>query len=624
MKAKYIIYLGLCSLLSGCSVVTNSDTNTIDSTVDSITDSDTATIEGKTIIFDNESDDSFLGNDYNEEIIKNNGYEFYRCKQLENGYISMKSGGYIKNYTPIYNIDYLKINYEISAPYGKLAYKVSDQYIDAPHVANYTFNSGKELNLSYSNDEQYFSLYCATGSYDINSIQYTTGNSFSESEYSDIQKIDIYSMNDFHGAANGDGDNAGIGKIAKYLDTKVKENPKASLILSQGDMWQGTADSNLTRGLLIDEWMNNVGFESMALGNHEFDWTQNQIRLNQEHSNFPYLACDIYYRDGSGLVDYVTPSIMVERLGIKIGIIGSVGNCLSSISGSLTKDIYFLYGDALTNAIKAESNKLKEKGADIIILSMHSGENGANYNYDVSLSIDGYIDLVLEGHSHQYYSYQDDGDVWHIQSSSVGTAIGHTTITYNRTNKTKKITASNIYKSEYFNSSSDTSTITLYDYLESTMIADIRDEYVATINRTYNSNQIANAVLETAFNKYTPIAIEQGYNITLAGSYLKTRNPYSLYPGDVTYGDIYSLLPFDNDYAVCSIKGDDLIDRFINNSTYIIYPYVDEYTIDPAKTYYVISDSYTFDYAPNNMTVVYAFNDGIYHRDLFKEYLRSL
>ena len=99
---------------------------------------------------------------------------------------------------------------------------------------------------------------------------------------------------------------------------------------------------------------------------------------------------------------------MVEKEGIKFGIIGAIGDCYSSISSSMVEDYYFKVGSDLTNLVKQESNKLKEKGADFIIYIIHDGldsfeANIANDNkqfnptnhYDIKLS-DGYVDLVLK------------------------------------------------------------------------------------------------------------------------------------------------------------------------------------------------------------------------------------
>ena len=103
--------------------------------------------------------------------------------------------------------------------------------------------------------------------------------------------FDFYELSDFHGATTyGEGSQLGISKLASYFDDKRTENPGGSIILAGGDMWQGTADSNITRGNLVTYAMCEIGFDSMTLGNHEFDWTDTWIKNNKNRANFPFLC----------------------------------------------------------------------------------------------------------------------------------------------------------------------------------------------------------------------------------------------------------------------------------------------------------------------------------------------
>ena len=118
-----------------------------------------------------------------------------------------------------------------------------------------------------------------------------------------------------------------------------------------------------------------------------------------------------------------------------------------------------------------------------------------------------------------------------------------------------------------------------------------------------------------------------GYTVTLGGGFIRTRTPYNLSGGTVLYGDIFNLLPFDNDLVLCSILGSNLKNKFINtsNSDYYIYPKVSASSISDSKTYYILTDSYTSDYASNKLTVVINFTQthNLYARDLVAKYLKE-
>ncbi|HBF68780.1 MAG TPA: hypothetical protein DDW20_05695, partial [Firmicutes bacterium] len=133
--------------------------------------------------------------------------------------------------------------------------------------------------------------------------------------------FDFYEISDFHGAVeyNKDDDHIGIEKLSTYFDEKRSNNPGGTILLSGGDMWQGTADSNVTKGNLVTYSMNVMNFDAMTLGNHEYDWTDSFIRNNKKKANFPFLAANII-DDGTGKnPDYVQASVVLERGDYKIG-----------------------------------------------------------------------------------------------------------------------------------------------------------------------------------------------------------------------------------------------------------------------------------------------------------------
>jgi len=143
--------------------------------------------------------------------------------------------------------------------------------------------------------------------------------------------VDFYTINDLHGKlADGDS-HPGVDELSTYL-TNAKRTDDYMFVLSAGDMWQGSAESNLTNGKIMTEWMNAMDFTAMTLGNHEYDWGETAIRENHQIAEFPFLAINIYDRSTNKLVDYCKPSTVVSAGGLKIGIIGAMGDCYSSIS----------------------------------------------------------------------------------------------------------------------------------------------------------------------------------------------------------------------------------------------------------------------------------------------------
>ena len=119
------------------------------------------------------------------------------------------------------------------------------------------------------------------------------------------------------------------------------------------------------------------------------------------------------------------------------------------------------------------------------------------------------------------------------------------------------------------------------------------------------------------------------YKIALAGGFFSLRSPGYLPQGNVTYAQLQSILPFDNELVLCSISGRDLQRKFFqtSNSNYFIsygdYGAQLRNNIDKDATYYIVTDTYTAYYAPNNLTVVEMFGQAVFARDLLADFIAA-
>ena len=396
-------------------------------------------------------------------------------------------------------------------------------------------------------------------------------------------------------------------------------------------MWQGSAPSNLTHGQLVNDWMNQMNFTSMTVGNHEFDWGTSYIATNAGLANFPYLGINVYSNETNQRVSYLDPSVIINKNGAKIGIIGAIGDCYSSISASMVQDVYFKVGDELTNLVKQEAVRLRnEEGCDMIIYSIHDGSDNT-YNletpYDISLS-EGYVDLVLEGHTHKNYVLTDSKGVYHIQSSGYNKTINYIKVNVNTTKDTCSIVETkSIYTNDYKNTLPDDATaMSLFDkYADQIGTANDVLGHNSTKRDSSELNQlVANLYLQYGLSKWS-----SSYNIYLGGGYVKTRSPYNLSAGDVTYADLLALYPFNNHLVLCSISGYYLKFKFVSSSSSDYYISLSSYGesnsyINYSDTYYVVVDTYTSDYADNHLTVIERYTEeDFFARDMLAEYIRS-
>lgn len=450
-----------------------------------------------------------------------------------------------------------------------------------------------------------------------------------------IVLIDLFAINDLHGKIKASDSQPGIGGLTTYLKRVTDEN---TILLSSGDMWQGSSESNLTYGAYITDWMNELGFVSMTIGNHEYDWNESYISANAALAEFPLLAINVYDKTTGKRAEYATPSVVIERGGVEIGIIGAIGDCYSSISGDVSGNFTFKVGDDLTELVKAESERLRAEGVDFIVYSLHDGyESGTNskknvkdsdiaFYYDTELS-DGYVDLVFEAHTHQSYILYDSKGVYHLQGGGENKGLSHAEVSINSANGNTKVKTAEVVKSSTYGKLDEDSLIDELLEKYADLIAPA-DEVLGVNNRYVDDSEVEQIVA----NLYYEFGLElwgDEYDIVLGGGFIKTRNPYNLYSGTVTYADVYSLLPFDNNLVLCAISGRDLYYKFLttDNSDYYVCTDGDVQdlidSINMNKTYYIVTDTYTSTYSYNNCTEVARCTDRIFARDLFAKYIKD-
>jgi 2',3'-cyclic-nucleotide 2'-phosphodiesterase (5'-nucleotidase family) len=447
-------------------------------------------------------------------------------------------------------------------------------------------------------------------------------------------ELDFYAFNDLHGVFSDTAENPGVDELTTFLKNAYADEASYEILLSSGDMWQGSVESSSNKGQLMTQWMNHMGFVSMTLGNHEFDWGSDYIAQNAQIAEFPFLGINV--TDENVDRPYCQPSVVIERGGVKIGIIGAVGDVLSSVSGEFSSGINFAVRTELTKLVKEEAARLRSEGCHLIIYSIHDGYNNS-YNevedlktnlgyYDLDLS-EGYVDLVFEGHSHRNYVIRDKHGVYHLQGGGDNDGITHATAKVNSVTGTVIVTTAEYMPTSRYQSFEDDPIVKQLGEKYADQLAAGNEMLGYNAQKRY-SEQILQKVADL-YLAYGQQRWGEQYDIVLGGGFLSARSPYDLDKGEVYYSDLQMILPFDNQIQLCSIKGSELLSKFIytNNSRYYIslsdYGTDIKNSIDKNATYYIITDTYCSSYAPNRLTVIDTYDQTTFARDLIADYIKD-
>lgn len=214
----------------------------------------------------------------------------------------------------------------------------------------------------------------------------------------------------------------GVLRRANYIEQVRREN-KNVILLDAGDYVQGTPYYNLFRGKVETETMNHMKYDVVTLGNHEFDYGLEGLTELADWAEFPIVASN-YDFSNTALKDRFTPYIILERDGVKIGVIGVNVQPLGLIATDNYTDMDFL--DPIETANHYAQKLRSKENCDLIIALSHLG-----YTTDKKLAeASEEIDIIIGGHSHTYMNEPDkvknkhNNDVLIYQTAGRGVFVG--------------------------------------------------------------------------------------------------------------------------------------------------------------------------------------------------------
>jgi len=202
----------------------------------------------------------------------------------------------------------------------------------------------------------------------------------------------------------------GVPQLATLIDQRRAAAADANqpvFLFDAGDIFTGTL-ARRTRGAVAFELMNVMGYDAMAIGNHEFEYGWEVLAQQKQRADFPVLGANLFYRSSGQ--PYAQPSAVIEKGGITIGIIGLMGQDAgtalipANIAGVDVQDPV----QHLSKQVSALRNHV-----DVIVVLVHQGltapmqtndeadpevQRGNAENLQLAGAVPG-IDVILAGHT---------------------------------------------------------------------------------------------------------------------------------------------------------------------------------------------------------------------------------
>jgi 5'-nucleotidase len=382
-------------------------------------------------------------------------------------------------------------------------------------------------------------------------------------------QVQLLGINDLHGQLNVtrkvNGKPAGrVDYLAAYLKQREAEN-KNTLLVEDGDM---VGASPPISALLQDEptieILNKLGFDIGTVGNHEFDEGLTElIRLikggthpktgNFAGSNFPWIVANVVNEKTGKTI--LPPYQVIKVNGMPIGFIGVVTTETPTLV--VPSGVAGLKFTDEVEAINQNVAELKNQGVKSIVVLAHNpgtsgpnGENPAGQLVDIANRVDDEVDIIFGGHNHAYMNATIDNKLV-VQSYSYGTAFSDVDIEIDP--KTKDIVSKRAEIVTTFQEGiePDPEIKKMIEGYEA-KIEPIVNQVVGSSSESLTAKQNENG--ESVLGDFIADAQRKVLNTEFA-----FMNPGGIRadidPGDITWGEIYTVQPFNNDLVKMSMTG---------------------------------------------------------------------
>lgn len=391
--------------------------------------------------------------------------------------------------------------------------------------------------------------------------------------------LTILHTNDFHArfepiskydsgcSAEDDAEGKCFGGSARLM-TAINEAKARSnnwVLVDGGDQFQGTLFYTYYKGKLAAEMMNQMGYTAMTVGNHEFDDGPEVLRGFMDAIDFPILMSNADVSREPLLADVLQKSTVIEQGGEKIGLIGLTPQNTDELA-SPGPNITFTDP---SDAVQGEVDKLTEMGVNKIIVLSHSG-----YGVDqmVAKNTTG-VDVIVGGHSNTYLANDDENadgpyptvvnGVQIVQAYAYGRYLGELNVTFDDDGTVTEASGNPIVMDASVTADEAVAARIAeaakpLEEIRSKVVAETAeaiegDRSVCRAMECPMGNLIADAMLARVKDQGIQVAIQNGGGIRA-----------SIDAGEVTMGEVLTVLPFQNTLSTFQVSGATLVEALEN------------------------------------------------------------
>jgi len=333
----------------------------------------------------------------------------------------------------------------------------------------------------------------------------------------------------------------GFARLAGALEEERSKDREGTITLDGGDFFEGGAYSRFTNGEIVAKAYDAVDFDAAAVGNHDMNWGRKAFKTITDQAATDFLANNITDRTGDGTLDSIRPYKIIERKGLRIGIIGTTTPETADGPDKATLRIE----DPAAKTKEYVDELKRDNKVDMIILLSHLGRAD---DMKLAQQVKG-IDIIVGSHSHTAIRTPDkSGDTLIVQAGGEGDYLGKLTVSYDPSKH-----AIVDYTGELIPITADIPPDPQVEGIIAPYMEQLRplrekvlghvDEDLRLFDRSLEPTNLTNLYID-AQKKDSDVAVASMFSL---------RNGIS--KGDITAYDLYNAYPFDNRLIQVETKG---------------------------------------------------------------------
>jgi 5'-nucleotidase len=387
----------------------------------------------------------------------------------------------------------------------------------------------------------------------------------------------IQPINRFDSTCSAEDDAAGecfggVARVETAIETlRTELEGENVVVLDAGDQFQGSLMYTTYKGDVEAEFMEAIGFDAMAVGNHEFDdGPENLIRFGQM-IDFPIVSGNLDLSQNDSLDAEVEDTVVLDVNGVQVGIVSALATDTAETS---SPGDTVIFQDEI-DALQADVDALTEQGVDIVIALTHVG---LPMDRRIAESVTG-VDVIVGGHSHTLLSnqYAEDAagpypvmvanpegtEVPIVQAYAYSKYLGHLEVTFDDAGNVISATGDTMLLDASVEPDAEIAARVeeLAGPIEEAMAEEIGEtsEFIEGAREVCRAeecpmgNLVADAMLARVEDQGIDVAIQNGGGLRA-----------SIDGGPVTMGEVFTVLPFQNTLATFQLTGARIVEALEN------------------------------------------------------------